>query len=183
MDSLVAALGLLSILSRKRDFLKRVVFAIAALLAVGTERALPQGAGSGGSISGTVTDPSGATIGGATVQVLNKVTGYDKTVTTDTTGAFRFLGLAPNNYQVNVTSPGFQPQHQDAAVRGGVPVTLSVAMKLAESNTTVDVKESAEQVESVPTPHTEVDTSQFEKLPTYSVGGGLNDVVAHSAPG
>jgi len=162
---------------------KRAVFAVAALLAAGAERALPQGTGSGGSISGTVADPSGAMIGGATVQVENKVTGYDKTVTTDTTGAFRFLGLAPNTYQVNITAAGFQPQHQDTAVRGGVPVTLPVVMKLAESNTTVDVKESAQQVESVPTPHTEVDTSQFEKLPTYSVGGGLNDVVAHSAPG
>jgi hypothetical protein len=156
---------------------------VAALLAVGAERALPQGTGSGGSISGTVADPSGAVIAGATVQVSNKVTGYDKTVTTDTSGAFRFLGLAPNTYQVNITAAGFQPQHQDVPVRGGVPVTLSIAMKVAESNTTVDVKESAEQVESVPTPHTEVDTSQFEKLPTYSVGGGLNDVVAHSAPG
>ena len=163
--------------------MKRAVFAVAALLAAGAERALPQGTGSGGSISGTVADPSGAMIGGATVQVENKVTGYDKTVTTDTTGAFRFLGLAPNTYQVNITAAGFQPQHQDTAVRGGVPVTLPVVMKLAESNTTVDVKESAQQVESVPTPHTEVDTSQFEKLPTYSVGGGLNDVVAHSAPG
>jgi outer membrane cobalamin receptor len=38
-------------------------------------------------------------------------------------------------------------------------------------------------VESVPTPHTVVDTSQFEKLPVYSIAGGLNDVVAHSAPG
>ncbi len=80
-------------------------------------------------------------------------------------------------------SPGFQPHHEDVAVRGGVPVNLSVPMKLAEEATSVDVKESADQVESVPTPHTVVDTSQFEKLPNYSVGGGLNDVVAHSAPG
>jgi hypothetical protein len=163
--------------------MKRAVFVIAALLSTGAERALPQGTGSGGSISGTVADPSGAVISSATVQVQNKVTGYDKTVTTDSSGAFKFVGIAPNNYRLNVTIQGFQPHSEDVTVRGGVPVTLTVSLQLAEANTSVDIKESAEQVESVPTPHTVVDTSQFEKLPTYSVGGGLNDVVAHSAPG
>jgi hypothetical protein len=152
-------------------------------LAAGAERALPQGAGSAGSISGTVADPSGAMIGGATVEVQNKLTGYDKSVTTDASGTFKFIGLAPNNYHVSITAPGFQPHHEDVTVRGGVPVSMAIPMKLAEESTSVDVKESADQVESVPTPHTVVDTSQFEKLPTYSVGGGLNDVVAHSAPG
>jgi hypothetical protein len=156
---------------------------ITAVLAFGAERAMPQGSGSAGSITGTVADPSGAMIAGAKVEVQNKVTGYDNTVTTDATGSFRFLGLAPNNYHVSISIAGFQPHHEDVAVRGGVPVNLAIPLKLADEATSVDVKESADQVESVPTPHTVVDTSQFEKLPTYSVGGGLNDVVAHSAPG
>ena len=159
-----------------------VVFSIAVLLAFGAISAAPQ-SGSSGSITGTVADPSGATVAVASVQLQNHVTGYEKTVTTDATGAFRFIGIAPNSYHLSVTAQGFQPFHEDVAVRAGVPVALSVALKLAEENTTVNVAESADQVESVPTPHTVVDTSQFEKLPTYSVGAGLNDVVAHSAPG
>jgi outer membrane cobalamin receptor len=139
--------------------------------------------GSAGGISGTVSDPSGASIAGAAVQVQNKVSGYDKSMITDAAGSFKFLGVAPNNYHLSITAQGFQAHHEDVAVRSGVPVTLSIAMKLASETTSVDVRESADQVESIPTPHTVVDTSQFENLPNYSIGGGLNDVVAHSAPG
>jgi hypothetical protein len=139
--------------------------------------------GSAGGISGTVIDPSGALVAGATVEVQNRITGYDKTVKTDANGAFRFTDLAPNNYHIAVIAAGFQPRMQDVTVRALIPVSLSIPLTLASATTTLDVAENADQVESVPTPHTVVDTSQFEKLPTYSVAGGLNDVVAHSAPG
>jgi hypothetical protein len=145
--------------------------------------AAPQGLGSAGAISGTVTDPSGATIAGAAVEVQNPVTGYDKSVTADASGAFRFTDVAPGNYRVTVAVPGFQTHVDNVQVRAGLPVTIAAALALATSETSVDVKENADLVESVPTPHTVVDTSQFEKLPNYSVAGGLNDVVAHSAPG
>ncbi len=162
--------------------MKRVLFSIAALIALSAAPALPQ-SGSSGSITGTVSDPSGATVAGASVQAKNGVTGFDRTVTTDASGAFRFIGIAPNNYRVIVTAKGFQNHQEDVTVRAGVPTAITVTMNLATETTSVDVSESADQVESVATPHTVVDTSQFEKLPNYSVGAGLNDVVAHSAPG
>lgn len=139
--------------------------------------------GSAGGITGTVIDPSGALIGKATIEVQNRVTGYDRTVQTDPTGTFRFQDLAPHNYHVIVKAAGFQTHTEDVTVRGSVPVSLSIPLSLASSTTTIDVSDNADLVESVPTPHTVVDTSQFEKLPTYSIAGGLNDVVAHSAPG
>jgi hypothetical protein len=150
---------------------------------LGAAAAFGQGMGSSGGIGGTVTDPSGASVAGATALVKNRVSGLDKTMKTEADGAFRFLGLAPGNYHFGVSSPGFAPHVEDIAVRAGVPVTLSITLKLASSETSVDVHEDADLVESVPTPHTVVDTSQFEKLPVYSIAGGLNDVVAHSAPG
>ena len=73
--------------------MNRVVFSIAVLLAFGAISAAPQ-SGSSGSITGTVADPSGATVAVASVQLQNHVTGYEKTVTTDATGAFRFIGIA-----------------------------------------------------------------------------------------
>ncbi len=163
--------------------MKRLVFAVIALAGAFTLPAAPQGIGSAGGVSGTVVDPSGAVVSGATVEVQNRVTGYDRAVKTDAGGTFKFLDLAPNNYHVAITAAGFQPHMEDITVRAGVPVTLSVPLTLASSTTTIDVAENADLVESVPTPHTVVDTSQFEKLPVYSVAGGLNDVVAHSAPG
>ena len=163
--------------------MKRAVITAVVLSIGGAPYAMPQGLGSAGAITGTVADPSGAIVAGAGVQVQSRITGFDKTVSTDAAGAFKVLGVAPSNYHLSITAPGFQPYQEDVAVRAGVPTTLAVVLKLAEGQTTVNVDESAEHVESVPTPHTVVDTSQFEKLPNYSVGAGLNEVIAHSAPG
>ena len=56
---------------------------------LGASFVFAQGMGSSGSIIGTLADPSGATIAGASVQVKNRVTGYDKTVKTEADGTFR----------------------------------------------------------------------------------------------
>jgi len=150
-----------------------------ALLMAGN--ATPQGAV--GSITGIVVDPSGAVVANATVEIQNKVAGFQKSVATDPQGAFKFLNLTPSSYHLSVNAPGFQPYNQDVNVRAVVPENLTVKMALASETTSINVAEDADLVESVPTPHTVVDTSQFEKLPNYSIGAGLNSVVAHSAPG
>ena len=60
-----------------------------------------------GSISGTVTDPSGAVIPGASVSIQNPVSAYTRTTTTDNTGHFRFPNLPFNPYHLTVTKDGF----------------------------------------------------------------------------
>jgi hypothetical protein len=162
---------------------KSIVIAVLAMAGVAAPFAVCQGMGSAGSVSGIVTDPSGAVVRGATVELQNRVSGYDMSVTTDDAGAYRFLNLPPNNYHLSASAAGFTNYAADVAVRGSVPVTQPITMTIGTTSTSIDVSATADLVESAPTPHTEVDTSQFENLPTYSVAGGLNDVVAHSAPG
>src|SRR5262245_55049535 len=53
-----------------------------------------------GVISGTVTDPSGATLPGATVQVKNVGTGVVRTVTTNEVGRYRVPDLLVGQYEV-----------------------------------------------------------------------------------
>jgi hypothetical protein len=142
-----------------------------------------QGMGNSGTINGTVTDPSGAAIPGASIEIENKVTGYDKTATTDAMGAFRFVNVPQNTYHTVVKANGFQDHVEDVMVRATVAVNLMVTMTLQASTTTLDVQSDADLVESVPTAHVDVDSSQFEKLPMSSVASGLNSVIAHSAPG
>jgi len=163
--------------------MKRLICNLLVFAALSAPFAAAQGMGSAGSVSGTVADPSGAILRGATVELQNRITGYDKTVTTDETGAFHFLDLPPNNYHLNAKAPGFTGYGTDLTIRGSVPITQPIIMAIGAASTSIDVTASSDLVESAPTPHTEVDTSQFENLPTYSVAGGLNDVVAHSAPG
>src|SRR5262245_15618687 len=61
-----------------------------------------------GTITGTVTDPAGATVANASVEVKNSDTNVlYPTVTTDT-GAYTVLRLPPGPYSVTITAPGFK---------------------------------------------------------------------------
>jgi hypothetical protein len=165
--------------------MKSFLLAVLALsgACISSVPAFAQGMGNSGTITGTVTDPSGATVAGATVEVENKVTGYMRSATTEADGAFKFLNVPLNNYHTVVTAQGFQPRVQDITVRTTVAVNLAIALALASSASTVEVHADSDLIESVPTAHVDVDSSQFEKLPNSSIASGLNSVVAHSAPG
>src|SRR5437588_11534760 len=71
-----------------------------------------------GTVTGIVTDQSGAVISHAQVQLRNAVTGYERSVTTETTGEFRFNSIPQNNYHLTASAPGFAEAHQDVDVRG-----------------------------------------------------------------
>lgn len=60
-----------------------------------------------GAITGTVTDPSGAVVAGATVSVTSQ-TGQVRTSTTDAAGTYKFGLLAPGNYRVKFEAAGFK---------------------------------------------------------------------------
>ena len=61
-----------------------------------------------GSIVGTVTDPSGAAVGGATVELTNAGTSERRTATSESSGNFNFVNLIPGDYRVNIQQPGFK---------------------------------------------------------------------------
>src|SRR5258706_4947362 len=62
-----------------------------------------------GTLKGTVTDPNGGNIAGATVTAKNEATGSEVTSTTNSDGAFGFASLLPGKYQVTVApTSGFK---------------------------------------------------------------------------
>src|ERR1051326_6782948 len=137
-----------------------------------------QSLGNAGTISGTVTDPSGAAVPKAAVSILNRVTNYKQSVTADGNGAFRLTNVPPNPYHLEVTASGFAPYGQDVDVRGSVPVDLKIKLELAGSRQTVTVESGgADLLENVPYAHNDVDTKTLDKLPITSPGSGLSDAV------
>src|SRR5690348_16941064 len=62
-----------------------------------------------GEISGTVSDPSGAPIAGASVSATNTGTGLKQSVQTSETGVYRFTLLPLGSYDVETQSSGFAP--------------------------------------------------------------------------
>ncbi len=142
------------------------------------------GSGASGTISGTIKDPSGAIIPGATVTLHNPVSGYERTASTDAAGSFSFTNIPFNPYHLSVTATGFTPHSQDVGLDSSVPVTLAISLDLAGGKTTVTVSsEASDLIEVDPTAHTDVDRSLIDKLPLESQSSGLSSLVTLSTPG
>jgi hypothetical protein len=140
--------------------------------------------GNSGSIEGTVKDPSGAVVPGATVQMVNPVSGYSRTTTTDANGAFHFTNVPFNPYHLTVTADKFASYNQDAEVRSGVPVHVEIALKIGSAATTVNVTENGgDLIENDPTFHTDVDRDLFQKMPLESASSSVSSLVTLTTPG
>ena len=143
-----------------------------------------QSAGAAGTVDGTVTDPSGAAIPGATAQLKNQLAGYQRSATTDASGAFHFLNVPPNPYQITVSANGFTSSTQDVTVRSSVPVELKFALMLAGAQQSVTVEASSPVLlENVPYAHNDVSQELYSKLPTITPASGLSDAITYSSPG
>src|SRR5260370_10419764 len=126
-----------------------LLFCVVALLASLPLKA--QSLGNAGTVQGTVTDPSGASVPNATVTILNRITNYRQAATTDSKGAFRLTNIPPNPYHVEVTAASFATSARDVEVRTTVPISLNIALALAGSQQSVTVEANgADVLENVP---------------------------------
>jgi hypothetical protein len=146
--------------------------------------AFGQSLGAAGTVQGTVLDPTGAVVPGATVKVSNPISGYKNTSDTDENGAFIFHNVPFNHYHLAITAKGFAAKESDVDLHSAVPQMLRVTLPLAASETKVEVEAQAQDViENDPTAHSDIDSSQIAMLPIPSVGSGLNAVIATTAAG
>src|SRR5258708_35084808 len=65
------------------------------------------------SLRGTVSDPKGAVVSGATVTITNPATGFNRSTKSDNQGSYQFLELPPAKYDLVVDSPGFGTMKQN----------------------------------------------------------------------
>ena len=136
-----------------------------------------------GSITGTVTDPTGAVIPTASVTLANPVTGYTRTLQSDAAGQFRFVNIPFNPYRLIVSMSGFNAASQSIDVNSVVPVVVPIHLALQTSSTTINVESGSDLVETDPTFHTDVDRSTIDKLPLESASSSLSSLVTLSSPG
>ncbi len=143
-----------------------------------------QALGTSGTIQGTVLDPSGAAVAGATVMIQNPVSGYVRSTTTSSTGQFEFQNVPFNPYHLTVTQKGFQPAVQDVSVRSGLPVQLKITLQIASVATTVTVTTQANDlIERTPVQHTDVNSTLIARLPIQSPSIGMSEVLSNATPG
>jgi hypothetical protein len=142
-----------------------------------------QSAGNAGTVSGTVTDPTGAVIANATVTLANAVSGFSRTATTDNSGAYTFANIPFNTYRLSIAAPTMAPATQSVDVRSFVPIDVPTTLQVASANTVVEVTASSgDLIETDPVSHTDIDQDLFAKIP-LSGSSSVSSLVTVASPG
>src|SRR6476661_4178869 len=161
---------------------KFVRYFVVLCWAVGALQA--QSLGNAGTIEGTVTDPSGAAIPKAAVELVNPVSGYTQSVTSNASGEFRLVNIPSNPYHLKVTAPGLAAFNQDISIRSAIPVHVNAKLPLSKEATTVTVEAAGQDlIELDPSAHVDADRLQIAKLPGFNPGGGLSQAITYSTGG
>ena len=112
-------------------------------------------------ISGTVTDPSGAVIAGATVVATNLDTAVTTTVTTNAQGFYSFQELPLGKYSITVAQTGFKSYVQTGIVLNvNDALVIDVALQVGQATEKVEVLSSALHVDTESTQMGEVITGK-----------------------
>ena len=158
---------------------------MASMVVLGVGLSFDAGAQSGGSstsISGIVTDPTGAVVPSATVEIRNPVSGFDRSTSTNNSGTFVLPNVPFNPYHLTVTAAGFAPYAEDLGVRSAVPVQLKISLALGTSSSAVTVT-AGDLLENTPIFHSDVDRALFDKLPLESQSSSVSSLVTLTTPG
>jgi hypothetical protein len=95
------------------------------------------------SLSGLVTDPSGAAIQNVTVSVTSPSTGYIRTVTTDNAGYYTFQNLPIGDYTVRAEASGFSTDQETVTLNVAEKTRRDFSLQVGSAQQTVQVEASA----------------------------------------
>jgi len=147
---------------------------IAALALLG----LTLWASDGGSLLGTIADPSGRGIPGAKVTAVETLTAVKRTITTDARGFYSFQSLPVGKYDVEVDASGFRPLRRTGVVIDvDSKVVVDAVLAIGERTDTVTVSESAAHVETADTQMGQVITGK-QMAATPLNGRSYTDLLA-----
>lgn len=134
-----------------RKGLRSIAFAlaVAVALALSVLKSVPTYAQvAGATLSGTVTDPSGAGIPGAQVSIKNSATGITNNLTADPAGYYSAPNLLPGTYDLTVSAKGFATQVQSGITLAvGAQQTLNVTMQVGQTTEKIQVTATAAAVQ------------------------------------
>ena len=118
-------------------------------------------------LAGSVTDPTGAVVPSATVQIVNTATQVTKDATADAQGKFQFSFLQPGPYQLNVSAKGFNAYHQNGiTLNVNAPATVNVQLSLYSVSQEVTVNSNAAMIDAESsTLHQIIGEQYLENLP------------------
>ena len=129
-----------------------------------------------GNIVGTVTDPSGATVPNATVEITNTATGIKTTTKTGTDGLYRFNNLPVGKYDINVMASGFATSGlKNVAVELNKTATANITMQVQGVTQEVAVVEAPTAIDTTTSQlQSEFKADQIVQLPIIENTSGGN---------
>ena len=120
-----------------------------------------------GGLQGTVKDSSGAVVGGAHVVVKGTSLVGDKALDTDSSGYYRFAGLPPGTYSIEVSAKGFKTvKREGVGLEVGHLPTLDLVMEVGAAAEVVEVTGAAPLVDvTTNTNQTNVTSDELNNIP------------------
>jgi outer membrane receptor protein involved in Fe transport len=185
---------------RRRRLIVRVVLAMFAFAGMASYWAPVDAQVTFGSVLGTVSDPSGATVAGATVKLTNSGTDETRSLQTGSGGTFAFPNLSAGQYQVEIEATGFKRFTEDGVqVQVGVATRVDAALQvgsmaqsvvvtteappLQTDNASLGTTISREEVESIPLSGRNVE-NMLTLVPGVVAGGDTyGNAVSNQASG
>lgn len=169
-----------------RTLLKNLSITVSLLILLFISSQHSFGQATTGTLRGTVIDPIGGLVPGATVVAKNQATGVSApSATTNESGFFNITNLLPGTYEVTVTTAsGFKTStSRGVQIRLGLDTDLRIDLQLGSAAETVTIVAGGEEVVQTNSEiSSSFDTRKVADLPSNAAGGGI-DTLALQAPG
>ncbi len=163
----------------RKSFVVAMLMMAALFLSAGSR--LPAQTETTGAVTGTVSDPSGAAVPGATITLQDIAKGVTLATSSGAEGAFRFDLLLPGDYAITVKATGFETLSQKVSVRVGQVASLDLRLTLGAQTQTITVEAGAPLIQ-VETANV---SSTINEIQAQNIPNPGNDItyIAQLAPG
>src|SRR5215470_4990677 len=132
-------------------------------------------------IQGTVEDPSGAAVAQAKVDLVNTVTQVSASTTTDSSGSYRFLSLAPGSYKITVEAKGFSKSETRFTLETNENLNLPISLKVGAATESIVVTTEPPLLNTAETRNQQ--TLEAQELSTLPLAGRNPFSLVNVAPG
>src|SRR5712664_1613176 len=175
MSSLPRCQSVLVSFSPKTQFV--AMFAALLCLFALCPTSLHAQAASSTSISGVVSDSSGAIVAGAAVKLTEKATNASRTNNTNDTGRYFFANVPPGDYEIAVSKTGFRITKTIVTASVGVPLTVDLKLELGSVSETVEVTATNSELQTMnATVGNTITGASLDALP--AIGGDVSTFIA-----
>src|SRR5271169_3134205 len=133
-------------------YIRRMNLALVFLLVICVAGALPSWAQSTstGTVAGSVTDPTGAVVAGATVTLTDIATNTPRATTTNASGRYIYVDVNPGIYSVAVGKSGFATSRtENQEVKVGASLTLNLSLQVGGANVVVEVTTAGTELQTM----------------------------------